>query len=81
MFNLKLHPIKLEYLSIPCIKDSLVKMSTMSEQDVVKMWHGPSTLDLINMKYHYDAPLYEKMVWRFRQANASPFGFAHRGRL
>jgi hypothetical protein len=52
-------------------------MSKMSEQDVIKMWGGPDDFDLEKIQYRWDAPLYEKMLWRFRQNNGSPFAFCH----
>ena len=59
-------------------KVNLLKFSDLSEQDIKHFWMGDNDKDIIDLKkliYRYDAPIYQKMIWRFRNCNKSPSSF------
>ena len=52
-------------------KDKLLKMSRISEKDIRDMWIVENDkkiedADLKNIVYNWDIPLYQKMIFRFR---------------
>lgn len=60
------------------VKPQLMKMSTTNEFDIQKIFIRPNEeqfFDFSNLIYRYDAPLYQKMIFRFRQCDKSPFRF------
>lgn len=52
----------------------LKQISLMSEEDIRTIWIKPSedkSVDLSTITYNYDIPLYQKMIFRFRQCSLS----------
>jgi len=50
----------------------------MKEEDVRALWILPGEdPDISDLKYHWNIPLYQKMIFRFRQCEQSPFRFCN----
>jgi hypothetical protein len=59
-------------------KPQLVKLSNMTECDIRNIWILPNEsrdVDLTTIEYSYNAPLYQKMIFRYRQCEYSAPGF------
>ena len=56
-------------------KDKLLKYSNMTVYDIKSIWKSLFDVDIIdceNIEYHYDLPLYAKMIKRYQNNNNSP---------
>jgi len=54
-------------------KHNIAKMSKLTEHDIMDVWiesDEDPVKDLSKIVYSYDAPLYQKMIWRFRQTKS-----------
>lgn len=52
---------------------SLQKLSDITEIDIMNIWIKPGEpTDISNLVYDYDIPLYQKMIFRFRNGFKSP---------
>lgn len=50
-------------------KDNLINFSNITEYDIQDIWHNPSEpflTDFSLLQYDYDIPLYQKMIFRYR---------------
>lgn len=58
-------------------QSALTSFALMTEYDVRDTWFKPRdpVEPLHNLKYRCDAPLYQKMVWRFRSCENEPVRF------
>lgn len=56
----------------------LNQLSEMKEEDVRALWIQPGeSPDISNLQYNWNIPLYQKMIFRFRQCEQSPFRFCN----
>jgi hypothetical protein len=56
----------------------LDRLSEMKEEDVRALWIQPGDdPDISNLQYNWSIPLYQKMIFRFRQCEQSPFRFCN----
>ena len=56
----------------------LTNLSNMTEEDIKSMWIMPNEdSDISNLQYNWNIPLYQKMIFRFRQCEQSPFRFCN----
>ena len=56
-------------------KDKLIRLSNITEVNIMNIWFTRNDLrdeDLGKLVYYYDAPVYQKMIWRFRNSEKSP---------
>ncbi len=59
-------------------KDKLVSLCSITESDVRDIWienRDENVDDLSTLVYHWDAPLYQKMIWRLRNSRGHVAGF------
>jgi len=62
-------------------KDKIYKLLDLSEQDIQKIWREDNEPELITkenfneIEYHWNAPLYQKMIWRLRETFKVGRGF------
>ena len=73
-----LHRITLQWIAK--FKLQLLKLSYLTEEDIRDIWirQGEDmTVDLSTIIYNYDIPLYQKMIFRFRNCNNSAVRFFH----
>lgn len=58
------------------LAEELNHISDMKEEDVRDIWIQPyENFDITSLQYNYNIPLYQKMIFRFRQCEQSPFRF------
>lgn len=56
----------------------LERLSAMKEDDIRALWIQPNEdPDISSLQYNYNIPLYQKMIFRFRQCEQSPFRFCN----
>lgn len=56
----------------------LDQISKMRKEDIRALWiQSGESSDISNLQYNYDIPLYQKMIFRFRQCEQSPFRFCN----
>jgi len=71
----------MEEVTLKIIKSNevaLISMSYMTDEDIRKVWGDPNDgVDLVNLEYHWNIPLYQKMIFRFRHSSKSPFAFCN----
>lgn len=59
-------------------RTQLNQMSDMKEVDIRALWMQPGEdPDISNLQYNWNIPLYQKMIFRFRQCEQSPFRFCN----
>jgi len=59
-------------------RKQLNQISEMKEEDIRAMWIQPGeSSDISNLQYNWSIPLYQKMIFRFRQCEQSPFRFCN----
>lgn len=70
------YTVKIDMWS-PHVKDGIIRMLTEFDEDtVMSLWiNGGESRDYENMVYSYDAPLYQKMIWRLRSCKGSAIDF------
>lgn len=59
-------------------KDELIRFSNMEESDIQNIWISDNEIkleDLSKIKYSYDNPWYQKMIFQFRGDHLSPICF------
>lgn len=61
-------------------KDKLLTFSHLGEKDIWKIWSEPGDdqiSDFSSLEYRFDAPLYQKMIFRYRDSSsqAAPFWY------
>ena len=69
-------------VAIEKFKSKLIKFSKMTEEDIMAIWIEPSngedvTIDLSKIEYKWDIPLYQKMIFRYRNCQHSAPRFVH----
>jgi len=68
--------ITLEWLNR--FKPQIVKLGAMTKSDIRNIWILPSErrdIDLSTIEYHYNAPLYQKMIFRYSNCKFSAPSF------
>lgn len=59
-------------------KPQIINLSNMTEDDIRSIWIQPNEstdVDLSKIEYNYDIPLYQKMIFRYRNCNHSAPSF------
>ena len=61
-------------------QEDFLRISLLSEEDIQNIWRQPretklSAEEIRNMRYNYDIPLFQKMIFRFRQNHQQPACF------
>ncbi len=66
---------KKQHINLDIIKEhkfELIKFAHIKESDIQKIWrqsNEPELRDFTNLTYCYEIPLYQKMIFRFRNGN------------
>ncbi len=53
------------------LKDGLLKLANMTEDDVIEIFIQPGEERVVPEEYDFQMPLYHKMVWRFRNEHVN----------
>lgn len=70
--------LRITFSFINKYRKQLDQLSEMKEEDVRVIWIQPGEdSDITNLQYNWNIPLYQKMIFRFRQCVQSPFRFCN----